>query len=785
MKMGIDESRRRFFKTVGAAAFTLGAVVTGCKDKGLSDKKPFEPTPNDKLSYDKVVYTACGICQMGCAVKVYVRDNRAIFIEGNPADPFNRGHLCPKGKASLGFLYNSDRLLYPLRRTNPAKGYGVDPQWEQITWDEAFATLITKITEATESSPGAADFANGEGFAIFSHGPYNWGPRLLSAIGSPNMVTHHDTCIQTSLIARNMLVGGVGWANVANATYILSFGWDQPERASNQITADFTDAVAAGAKVVCFNPYQGGLGSKANTWIPIKPGTDLAVMLAMIDYILNTPALFNVINTADKLARTNFATHSAEILARFDGSTYTPAWAEGISGVPASTITQIATDFVNAQKAVVPLHKRDGAGGPNYRNSYQASHAGMILNALVGAVDRDGGDACIAFGWKPSAPLTMKATPASTLQDLIDSKGSIDGKENFPFAKAMTKGIFGNVAQRILDENPFKLKMAMLRRYGVLSFPDPDKIAQAFQTLDYLVFADTMPKEVMWYADMVLPEPSYFESDRIVAREFCTPGKKLVMAGNKVHAPLGDMKGWSAILLELGKRLDQLRSTEYFKLQATDEWVTCADEKNAMANNINAGWTPSDVLGVSDGVWEDTSYTQYTAKTTFGTPSTKIEIYSNKMNTAGYDPLPVWIDKHAVPDSTYPFYLLVMRWAGMKNSAPMTSANPYCLDAFPGPVAVIHSSNAASLGIENGDTVWIESATGKMKAEVRISQRIRPDCVLTNHNYGHTVSELTYKSQDMGDGPLIEDRDEADLVSNGDWSGCAWMSDACVKVYKA
>jgi thiosulfate reductase/polysulfide reductase chain A len=776
--MGIDKSRRRFFKTAGAAAFTLGALVTGCKDKGLSDKKPFRLTPSDKLSYDNVVYTACGICQMGCAMKVYVKNGRAIYVEGNPADPFNRGHLCPKGKSSLGFLYNNDRLLYPLKRTNPTKGYGVDPQWEQITWDEAFTTLITKITEATESAPGAADFANGEGFAIFSHGPYNWGPRLLSAIGSPNMVTHHDTCIQTSLIARKMLTGGVGWANVANATYILSFGWDQPERASNQITADFTDAVAAGAKVVCFNPYQGGLGSKADTWIPIKPGTDLAVMLAMINHIID-----NDLYDATAVARTNFSDHEAAIRAHF--AAYTLAWAEGISGVPAATIQAIAEDFAAAQKAVVPLHKRDGAGGPNYRNSYQASHAGMILNALVGAIDRDGGDACLAFGWKPSAPLTMKATPANTLQALIDSKGSIDGKENFPFAKAMTKGIFANVAQRILDENPFKLKMAMLRRYGVLSFPDPDKIAQAFQTLDYLVFADTMPKEVMWYADMVLPEPSYFEFDSIAARGFCTPGKKMVMAGNRVQAPLGDMKGWSAILLELGKRLDQLRFTEYFKLQATDEWVTCADEKNAMADNINAGWTLSDVLSVPNGVWEDTSYTQYTAKTTFGTPSTKIEIYSNKMVTASYGALPVWVTKHATPDSTYPLYLLVMRWAGMKNSAPMTSANPYCLDAFPGPVAVIHPSNAASLGIENGDPVWIESGTGKMKAEVRISQRIRPDCVLTNHNYGHTVSELTYTSQDMGDGPLIADRDEAELVALGDWSGCAWMSDACVKVYKA
>ena len=126
-----------------------------------------------------------------------------------------------------------------------------------------------------------------------------------------------------------------------------------------------------------------------------------------------------------------------------------------------------------------------------------------------------------------------------------------------------------------------------------------------------------------------------------------------------------------------------------------------------------------------------------------------------------------------------------MRWAGLKHSAPLTSDNRFSLDAFPGPVAKIHPDTAADLGIADGDTVWIESANGRMKVQAVLTERIRPDCVLTNHNYGHTMSGLTYPQPDQGDGALIVDRREQSCIDNGDWSAGAWMSDVCVKVYKA
>ncbi len=820
-----DESRRRFLKTAGAAAFTLGAAAAGCIDEDGGDDPGgpgdgYTPPRNPKLDYDDFVYSSCGICMVKCGMKVYRKNGKAVFIEGNPADPFSGGHLCPKGKAALGFMNNPDRLLYPLKRTNTAaKGFGVDPEWEQITWDQAYALII----DAMQSACGA-DFAKGEQFALVSHGEYGYCKRLLQAIGSPNMVSHYDTCFSTTYVARKALLGDNPWTNLAGADYILSFGWDQPDRSKNHPTAQFIDAVAAGAKVVCFNPYRGTVGAKATEWIPIKPGTDLAVMLAMIRRIL-TQASYNT----DAVARTNyqpglFETQINDGLGT--GSSYDAAWAETISGVPAATINRIADEFAAASKAILPIHKRDGGTGPNYKNSFHAAHAAIILNLLVGAVDRVGGDACMAWGWAPKATLSYDENPpaAQALKALINTKGSIDGKHEFPLVTDLTidRGIFANFADRVIAENkPYPLKMAMFRRYGLLSFPNPKKVATALsEHVDYVVFIDTMPKEIMWFADLVLPEPMFLESSGISARSFCTPNYEYVLSKQKVQNAPAELRSMKQILMDLGALLDlipkavdddppnppAIRATTYFTNSDTDLPVTTTDDKEAMAADVDeSGATVDEIVNAFEGIYHHDGFEDHQYPGTKG----PFQIYSTLMATAlppstvKYDPLPMWVEKAASPDVDYPFYLLLKRWPGLKHSAPLTSDNKYSLDAFPGPVAILHPSAAAGLNIMDGDTVCIESETGSMTAQAKVSKGIRPDCVMTNHNYGHTVNsplgELEYRFSGQGDGALIADRAEADALSmpretfpgsgsfepRGDWSAGARMSDVCVKVYKA
>ena len=122
----LSEERRRFLKAMGLFGFTLGTASLAGDGVNLAEAQT-PPLMQGKVDFDETVFTTCDICMVRCAMKVYKKDGKAVFLEGNPADPFNKGHLCPKGKAALGFMNNPDRLLYPMKRTNPKKGFDEDP----------------------------------------------------------------------------------------------------------------------------------------------------------------------------------------------------------------------------------------------------------------------------------------------------------------------------------------------------------------------------------------------------------------------------------------------------------------------------------------------------------------------------------------------------------------------------------------------------------------------------------------------------------------------------------
>ncbi len=763
--------RREALKLMGMAAVS----VTALTNLRLLKASPVKKIPSKLEKYLTYKYTACGLCMPRCGMKLYMSGGRVVFVDGNPADPVGRGKLCPKGKATLGFLYNPDRLKTPLLRTNPEKGIGVDPGFVPISWEEAFNLIVDKIMEITENGK------HGERVAILTEEEKGYAARLLGQIGSPNLLTHHDTCLITNLVARKFMIGGIPWANLKGAKYILTFGWDQLDRAKNNMTQDAISSIFEnGAKVVVFNPFRGKIGSLAHEWIPIKPGTDLAVILAMINVILSE----NRFNKEYVYSRTNFGDHESEIRRHF--SQYTPEWAEKISGVPAETIRRIAREFSdpNNQPAIAPFHKRD-ATGPNYANSFYTAQALIILNALVGAIDREGGHASFFFGWKPKPKLKFVENPPSTSK-LAEEKGAIDGKHEFPLVNKMQVGIFSNFADRILREDPYPLKMAIFRRYGLLSFPNPQKVAEALKKLDFVVFVDSMPKEIMWFADLVLPTPTFFEK-KTIELTFCKlgePGYKVLKARQPVP-PLYDTRSWLYILVELGKRLDERLGTKYWWL-ADEEGnplrpVTVEDIHEAFVKA--AGLTPEELEKIPNGIW--VKKVHYKPKDKYGTPSGRIEIYSTVFEKYGYDPLPKWVDRHTKPSSEYPFYFLTRRWAGHKQSAPVTSDNPYSLDAFPSPFCWINEETAKKLGINDGDWVYVKSPYGKIKLKAKLTKILRPDCVIVEHAFGHTFPMLRYGGKWPSDGYLMPARPEKLVKELKDWSASAWMLETTVRVEKA
>lgn len=362
--MGV--TRRGFMKVTGAGALTLlgGRFL------------PFEAFAQEKEGEAKLIHTVCQVCSGGCSIKAYVKDGRLVALQGNPDDQISRGILCVKGISGKQWLYDPDRLKFPMKRTNPQKGIGVDPQFVRISWDEAYSTIASRFN-------GYKDKFGPESIAFVMR-PNNFAQRLAGAIGTPNYISHHNTCYTTHEVVWGATVTGKGrpWTtDYANAKYILSFGWDMPGKAKNMQTQHFVAALAKGAKITVLDPRCTVTASKADLWVPIKPGTDLAFALAMIHVILKE-------GLYDKQFVGAYTTGLEELKAFIPP--YTPRWASEITDIPAVTIEKVAREFASNRPAVIATHKRDAAG-PNYANSWRLSHAQVILMALVGSIDRPGG----------------------------------------------------------------------------------------------------------------------------------------------------------------------------------------------------------------------------------------------------------------------------------------------------------------------------------------------------------------------------------------------------------
>ena len=758
-------NRREFLKTSGVAAAV--SLIPETRDVKL---RALESGHSDKLN-GRIVHTSCGICMVQCGMRVYVEGDSAKWIEGNPAEILGAGTICGKGKGNLDFLYNPDRLKFPLKRTNPEKGIGVDPMFKAITWEEALDEMAGKIFELTD------ECEHGERLMVFSHGEYGWVTKLLTSMNSPNLITHYDTCFNTFFVARKAMLGGNLWTNLAGAKYLLCFGWNQVERAKNVMARSFTEAKADGAKVVVFDPVYTVTASKADEWYGIKPGTDLAVHLAMINIILSR----NRFDQTFVNEKTNFLEHEEEIRANY--APYTVEWASEISGVPADDIERLAMEFSDPDNwpAVIPNHKRDGAGGPNYANSHYVAQTIITLNALVGAIDREGGQACMAFGWSPMGSLKFSQSPEKSLTQTIFDVGSIDGKHLYPLVakKIPDRGLFHNVARRIMEGDPYPVKMAIFRRYDLPSFTEPQLFIEAMKTLEYIVTMDTLPTDLMWLADIVLPESTFMEWEDLAIRKLPTPGYKSTASFTAVHKPLWQSKDARWVYMELGKRLDILRGTQYFWLEEEGRYVEPLDPVNAALKSIGLDW--ESFKNLPDGVYKQKS--PYKSKSSYNTGSGKIEIYASAMEDHGYNPLPTWIERSTEISTEYPFYMLVRRPPVHKHA--FTINNPILLDAYPENVAMMHEETLESLGIEDGEVVHVTSPTGDVQIKVKSSKRIRRDCVMMEHGFGR-ISKWARYAYNKGacDGILIPQITEEELKQANDWSGNARMVDVCVNVHK-
>lgn len=243
-------------------------------------------SPEFHSGEDVWIPSVCRVCSNCCGIKVHRKNGVIVKIEGLPESPHNNGRLCAKGLAAIMSIYDPARPESPLIRTNPEKGLGIDPKWRQANWDEAMELVVANLSKAMAEDPRKVVILRGVGEP-------DWVGSCIGAfaksIGTPNFAggpffaTHVDACY---LINGTMHVE----IDVPRCRHLILFGSQRGAVVNHdtmRAAEEIADALGRGMKLVVIDPICSPIASKANEWVPIRPGTDGALALSMLNVLLN------------------------------------------------------------------------------------------------------------------------------------------------------------------------------------------------------------------------------------------------------------------------------------------------------------------------------------------------------------------------------------------------------------------------------------------------------------------------------------------------------------------
>ncbi len=686
-------SRRDFLKLGGAATAALAVgqmlpplVAQAARETGQIDEQG-----------DGFISSMCEMCVWRCGLIAKIKEGRVVKLDGNPEHPHSRGNLCPRGQSGLMNTYDPDRVLTPLIRVGQ-RGEG---KFRKASWDEALDLVAGKMLEIKEKyGPEAMVFSSTHNLSQVQF------ENLLYAYGSPNYGTQRSLCFNAMITAFLLTYGIEEPArNYENADYILMVGRNMMEAISTSETAELSHALDRGAKLVYLDPRFTKTAAKASEWIPIRPGTDSAFLLAMINVI-----------TQNELANCEFVKKYvqgcddlAEAMQR-----YTPAWAEQITGVPAATIERIAREYAAAQHNAMA---HPGWRTSNFINSFQTERAIATLNALSGNVLKVGG--CLstevaAEGAGLGAPPQPAYPRISALR--------LDGTPwKYPLVP-LKLGVFQELRDAIVSGEPYQAHGWFIARQNpVSSLPDRQKTLKAFEKMDFIVTIDIIMNDTAWFSDVILPEASYLERyDPLL------PVGDKAFLRQPVIEPQGEAKSALWIYKQLGERLGL---GEYF--QYTDE-----------EDYIRQQLAP---LGISLEEVKEKGYAEMPeaekseGELIFNTPSGKIEVYSETLKNAGFSPWPTW--EEPLMPAEGEFYLLTGKVA--QHTQFGTQNNQLLHKYSDEPRLWMNAKTAAEKGLSDGEWVEITSPVGTAHSLLLVTQAIRPDCVYLTPGYGHISKGLT------------------------------------------
>ena len=659
-------------------------------------------------------HTICRLCSALCPIVVHLEKGRIISAERETDFPVEKGYFCPKLRAAADIVYSTDRVKTPLIKEEK-EGKAI---WKEVSWKQALDTIAEKL-DFFKTTYGAESVCWMRGMAADWGAPWDYAIRFMNAFGSPNIIGNGAVCHVAREMAHYFTYGVMSYPDYRNSKCIVV--WGKNDRDCNpQGYESILYAKERGAKLIVVDPIETTFASLADIWLQIRPGCDGLLAMSMIHVIISE-SLYDGDFVKTWMVGFDDLKEAAKA--------YAPERVAQEMWLDAAKIRESARLYARTKPACIA----DGNGLDMHVNVFQNTRSVCMLRALTGSLDKKGGD------------LLPKAFPTEDIQLKERFRNEIKPISfEYPlfnkFHRTRGDHVLSSIVDAILEENPYPIKALIIQASNpVVTMANSKRFLRALEKLEFIVVIDLFITRTAKHAHIILPTTTCFEKTQLnlsnMSRNHVTLQDQVI---DWVENTWPDWK----ITFELAKRMGYKKEFP---------WDTVEE---AIAYQLRpSGITVESLRKNHGGIdYEETRYEKY-RNSGFPTQSGKVELYSETLREHGYPPIPTFAEDEKNNLSFYnqkdDFPLMGISGARPNSFVHSQFRNiPSLLKREAEPVVDIHSIDAETRDIMDGDNVRVETPNGRITMKAKVSTVVHPGSVRIAWGWGEcnpdfNINDLT------------------------------------------
>lgn len=725
---GMELTRRSFLKfgLIAGAGLSLPTYLRSQLPAPFVDEVGPPPLQGPETWSPSV----CTLCPAGCGLMIRVMQGKAVGLHGKAEHPVNKGKLCPRGLAGLQAQYHPDRLRGPARRV----GKRSENRWEPITWDDAFKTISDRLAPLRNKGE-----AHRLGLLVGGTTPLTGQllDRFGKAFGTPNVITLDWPMGQGPSDALRLMHGSPDWTyDLSHAEYIISFGFDwlqsfpSPVEASSAYGYLRRGRFDRRVRIVQVEARRSVTGIKADTWVPIKPGTEGVLALGMAHVLIAEGLYDKAFVEANTVGFEDWTDGNGTKQPGFKSvvlSDYSLEAVTALTGIPGEMIANLTHEYASRRPGLALVDRLP-------LSDQIAVHS---LNILTGSIGVKGG-------------VIQRATPRLNLDPelppSIEPRIDHAGAPAYPLARSAAY----HLPEIDPTTAPYPLdSLLMVHANPLFLSQEPARWVAYLESVPFIVSVSSFLDETALFADLILPESAPLE-DWVDTPTTTLDGVPVFGVGKPVVKPLYDTRHCGDIVLQIaqGLGLSDILPWENFQtvIQEAMKTVHSSGKGTPLfpvgSEEPMASFDDFWEMVTKTGGWADASHVA-PSLVRLDTPSGKLEWCTSTMHERLKVDMKTLL-KPSQPTHTagFPFNLCVytpLSFVGGEGAhlpALQLIAGPHLRERWESWVE-INPKTGSRLGIQDGDAVWVASSIGKIRAKARLFQGIRPDVVSMPFGLGH------------------------------------------------